>query len=118
MICSKCKSALGHVVKTPYGDFKLMRNMVKAISVLRLKRDVIHFGRCYSKDDYIIAHHKEIPKNILVCIGANLNSADYVATYNLRGKQIDYLEIGIRDRINRLEKENRELKLEIKALKE
>ena len=116
-ICEKCKSALGHIVKTPYGDFKLSRSKTQSISVLKLTREIIHFGKIYNKGEYMIIHHKTIPDNIVYHIMSCKFWGEYVATYDLNGKEINYLDRNIKSRIKRLEEENEKLKAEIENLK-
>ena len=80
--------AFFRMVKTPYGEFEIIRKDCVAISVVEVRHSVTHHRVKFSDGDITHIEHRKIPKYKSI---ANTSWCKHIATYDLDGNEIELL---------------------------
>ena len=76
-------------ISTPYGEFKLVRKDVVAISVVRPKHRVRHHRIEVTSDELTHIEHRRVPADLHQFAAGTGGWAHYIATYDLDGNPIE-----------------------------
>ena len=76
------------IVKTSFGEFRIVRRDTVAISVVKAKRECIHHRKRLYLGDLAHIEHRKMPKLVCQAKTSVCGWAEWIALFDLEGNQI------------------------------